>query len=182
MDALLVAHEHHKAVEAGGDSSVGRRAVLERRHKEAERLLRSLPAVARDLENPLLQGGVVDTHRAASELVAVEHKVVEVALHAARVALKRGPVFFLREGEHMVLRLPVALVLVPCEVGEVDYPCEVEFVIRIVEAQVFAELLADCAESRARRLPFLVAHEEKQVVFLRSEPFAYLRLLSREEF
>ena len=55
-------HEHYQAVESRRDSSVRRRAELERLDEEAERLLRALLGVADNLEDALLKGWVVDTH------------------------------------------------------------------------------------------------------------------------
>ena len=62
MDAFLVAHEHYKAVEARGDSSVRRRAELECLYQESERFFCALATVAYDFKDAFLQRRVVDTH------------------------------------------------------------------------------------------------------------------------
>ena len=66
-------------------AGVRRRAVGERLEEEPEPLAGLLAGHAEGLEDPLLQRGVVDTHRAAHHLVAVDHHVVGVGQRRALV-------------------------------------------------------------------------------------------------
>jgi len=106
----------------------------------------------------------------------------KVALYTARVALQSIPVFFLRKSEHVVLSLPFVFVLIPCEIREVDNPCEVEFVGRIVEIQILAQLLSHCSQSDTGCLPFFIAYKEEKVVLFGAKLATDFRLFSGEEF
>jgi hypothetical protein len=68
---------------------VGGRAELQRVEEEAELRPGLLVADAERAEDLRLHVGVVEADRAAADLEAVEHEVVAVAEHLARVALQR---------------------------------------------------------------------------------------------
>src|SRR5690606_2211719 len=75
-NGLRARHHHYQAVEAEGDASVRRTAVLERVEQEAELLLRLLRADAEHAEYRLLHLWTVDADGAAAEFGAVHHHVV----------------------------------------------------------------------------------------------------------
>src|SRR5690606_2374350 len=87
-DVLLAGQDGHQAVDAEGEAAVGRGAVAERRQEEAEAPLRLLLVDAEQVEDPLLQVGLVDPDRAGAELPAVEDEVIGPGPHVHRVRLE----------------------------------------------------------------------------------------------
>lgn len=75
-DGVLAAQEHHQTVEAEGQAAVGWCAGLQGVQQEAEFVLVLLGFHAQGVEDPGLQGLVVDTDAAAADFKAVEHQVV----------------------------------------------------------------------------------------------------------
>ena len=75
---------------------------LQRVEQEAELLARLVVADAERLEHARLHLGIVQTDRAAADLEAVEHEVVAVAEHLARVLLEQVDVLVVRARERVV--------------------------------------------------------------------------------
>ena len=69
-DRLGLRREHRDPVHAEGDAAVGRRAVAEAVEEEAELLPRLLVADADDVEDPLLDGGVVQADGPTGDLIS----------------------------------------------------------------------------------------------------------------
>ena len=91
---------------AVGDAAVRRRAVAQRLEQEAEARLGLLGVDAERGEDLLLHVGVVDTDRAAAELLAVPDDVVGERPRRARVV---GVELAGGRGERVVQRVPAPL-------------------------------------------------------------------------
>src|SRR5690606_41404467 len=66
-------------------------------------------------ENPVLQLEIVNTNRAAAQLVAVEHDVIALRAHAARIALELIKILIMRHRERVMHERPAARILVPVD-------------------------------------------------------------------
>ncbi|MCU5786542.1 hypothetical protein B27N_01545 [Alcanivorax marinus] len=156
-DRVAAGHQHHHAVQAEGQTTVGRRAVFQAVQQEAEFLLRFLVADAQGLEHHPLHLRTVDTDRAAAQLGAVEHHIVSPGQRPFRVALQ----FFrvaLGHGERMVQRVVAAVLLL--EHGEVHHPQRRP--VTLGQAALVADLDAQGAD-RLVDDPGLVGAEEDQI-------------------
>ena len=89
-DAVQSGKEADEAVETVGQTSVGRCTELEGIHEEAELELCLLGGEAQNLENLLLQLGIVDTDAATAHLNTVDDHVVGVGTHAGGVGVEQG--------------------------------------------------------------------------------------------
>jgi hypothetical protein len=126
---------------------------------------------ADDLEDLLLHLGVVQADRAAADLEAVEHQVVAVTEHVARVGLQHLDALVVRAREDVVRRGP-ALVLVALEERRVHDPQEVP----VAAAARLGDEPSSLPRWR-RRLAITVVHarlgaelEEDEVPVLRAAP------------
>src|SRR5471032_267679 len=68
----------------------------------------------------------VDSHAAAADFGSVEHQVVGLRAHLARLALELVPVLVVRRGERMVHRVPAAVFRAVLEQRKVGDPEELE--------------------------------------------------------
>ena len=82
-DAVGATEKRAETVEAEGQTSVRRCSVLEGTHQEAELLLSLLVSEAEGVEHLVLQGAVVDTDGAATDLHTVHHDVVGIGANVA---------------------------------------------------------------------------------------------------
>ena len=128
---------------------MGRRAVLEGVHQEAELFARAFLRESEQLEHGVLQLGVVDTNGAAAQFGAVHHDVVGCGAHLAGVAVQQGNVFGVRRGEGVVHGVVALCLVVPLEEREVDYPKRGEDIL-VAQAEAFAHFEAQFAELLAR--------------------------------
>src|SRR3546814_8310324 len=71
-DVLLAGEDGHQAVDAEGEAAVGRRAVAERLEEEPEAALGLLLVDAEQVEDPLLEGRLMDPDRAGAQLRSEE--------------------------------------------------------------------------------------------------------------
>ena len=109
--------------------------------------------------------GLVDAHRAAADLPAVQHDVVGLGERVRRVGREQVLVAVLRRGERMVARAPGLLLVVEFEHREVDDPQRLPAVLR--EAALVADLRAQRAERVVDDL-LPVGAEEDEVADLRA--------------
>src|SRR5690606_27697456 len=121
-DALLAGHQHDEAIEPESDAAHRRRAVLQRTQQEPELFLRLLAADLEQLEDGRLHRLVVDTDRAAADLVAVEHEVVGTGLQPPRVRPQVGRRAGGGGGERVMQGRPALRGEVALEHREVDDP------------------------------------------------------------
>src|SRR4051812_9813101 len=91
-DRRLARQDGDDTVQPEGDAAVRRRAVLERLEEEAEAELRLLLGNAEPAENPRLERRVVDSDTAAADFRSVQHEIVRLRAHRARLALQLVPV------------------------------------------------------------------------------------------
>src|SRR5215472_18311335 len=84
-DRLTVGEQHGQPVHPDRDPAVGRSSELERVEEEPELRPGLLLADSHRLEDLSLHGRLVNADRAAADLEAVEHHVVAMALHRARI-------------------------------------------------------------------------------------------------
>ena len=105
-----------------------RSAVLKGIHQKSELLLGLFGAETQKLEHAGLKAPVVNPNGSAADFVSVEHNVVGVGPHRARVGFKKGNVFGLGACEGMVHGKPAAGIFVPFQKREVDHPkrCELK--------------------------------------------------------
>src|SRR3954447_17422228 len=118
-DRLDARQQRGEPVPPEGRAGVRRRAVGEGLQEEAEPLPGLLAGHPQRLEHPLLQRGVVDTDRAAHDLVAVDHHVVGVRERRTLVLGEVLPPLGRGRGERVVHERPGA-VLGLLEHREVD--------------------------------------------------------------
>ena len=109
---------------------MGRGAVGQAAQQEAEALLRVLLGDAQQLEDLLLHAAVVDTHRPATELGAVERQVVGTGQRGTGVIGERVDRLGRGGGEGVVQRVPALGVLVPLEHRPVGDPDEAPLPLR----------------------------------------------------
>ena len=123
-DAVGATEERAETVEAEGQTSVRRCAVLEGTHQEAELLLRLLVGEAEGVEHLVLQGAVVDTDGAATDLHTVHHDVVGIGTDVAplRRIVEQGLILGLGCGKGMVHSIIALRLLIPFQEREVDDP------------------------------------------------------------
>ena len=106
----------------------------------------------------------MDADAAAADLPAVEHDVVGLGQHTARVALQLVPVLVARAGEGMMHGLPAFLLVVVLQQREVDHPAEGQQV-RVDQVGALADLQAQVAQA-LRHHARLVGHDQDQVADL----------------
>ena len=123
-DGGTFCHQHDHAVQAEGQSSVGRRAVFKGLHHEAELFLSFFVRKANGFKNGVLHVAAVDTDGAASQFHAVQHHVIGFSVYLARIGLQHGQVFVAGGRKGMVHSYPAFFILVPLEHGEPGHPCE----------------------------------------------------------
>src|SRR5829696_324246 len=179
-DVRLVRKEHHQTVYPWCDPTVGRRAVAEGGEDGSEPPVRLLRSDTDDVEDLLLQVGVMDPHTPRGELSAVGYEVVQLADDLQRVGIEQRQIVFARHGEHVVHRLDAPLVLVPLEEREVRHPAHTENV-RVGEPEAVSEVEPQAAQALEDD-GVLVRDEEQPVAFSGPERFAQsCLLLLREE-
>ena len=149
-------------VDAGRDTAVGRRPILQSREKLVEPGPDLLGCIAQHLEDPLLKVPVVDPDAAAAQLQAIAHQVIAVRDDLARVGLDVLLIACLRHSEGVVHGVPAPFFLARLEQGEVDDPQEVQAALR---DRGSTQVVAHQAQDVAGLAP-LVGHEEKQVADL----------------
>ena len=142
-----------------------RRAELVGIHQEAEALAGFLLGKAEGMEHTILQGGVVDTHRAAAHLNTVQHNVVGHSVAGTGVALHLVQVLGLGQGERMVHGHPAAFLLAVLKQREVHDPQEVELV-GVDQAVLAGDVQADLAQGGAGLDPIGVADQQQHVAGL----------------
>src|SRR5207244_7913222 len=86
-DGFGATDDHDEAVEAEGDSAVGRRAEAQRAQQMAELRLSILRTDPERFEHSFLQLRLVDAHAAAADLNAVQHHVVSFGANLAEFFL-----------------------------------------------------------------------------------------------
>ena len=103
---LRTGKKHAGAIPANRDAAVRRRAELERVEEEAKLLLRLLLGHAEHREHALLDITLVNTDRAATDLIAIAHDVVGPGKRLPRRFLEPVAPLLVRRGERMVDRRP----------------------------------------------------------------------------
>src|SRR3990167_11102395 len=101
-----------------------RRAVGEGLQQETKTFLRRLLAHPQDLENLLLEWGLMNPDAAGAELHAIEHQVIGSRPHLAPITRKQGAVFRMGRGKRVVLGIPSFGVRVPVEERETRHPAK----------------------------------------------------------
>src|SRR5204863_4052256 len=118
----LTAEECRDAVEAEGDPAVGRCAVLQRIHEEAESQSSLIIRDPQQLEDEPLQRLIVYPDAAAADLAAVEHEIVGACACAPLIGFQQMPIALERSGERMMHELVALLLLEPLEHRKVHDP------------------------------------------------------------
>ena len=134
--------------------------VLQRGQQEAEFLFRLVLLDAQQFEDLRLHVLAMDTHRTATDFVAVQHHVVTPRDNAVELAGELFRRVDLRRGEGMVHGIVAAILVVVFEHREVDDPQRRPLALDHVA--VVADLLAQRAERVIDHLG-LVGTEEHQV-------------------
>ncbi len=169
-DRLGSGHQRDEAVQAEGQTTVWRRAVLQGVEQVAKLGLRVFRRDLERSEHLALHISTVDTHRAAAQLPAVEHHVVGLGKALARIGVHEVLVAILGAGEGVVHSCPAVFFLVVLEHGEVHHPqgspTVFEETVLLAEFAV-ADLDAQCTDGVVDDL-FLVGTEEQQVAILRA--------------
>src|SRR5205814_2847728 len=98
-DRFGARHHGHDAVQAEGDATVWRRAVLQRFEQKPELLLRFLRPDRERAEHLRLHFLAVDTHRAPADLRAVQHHGVGLGARRSGIARTEILVAMLGRGE-----------------------------------------------------------------------------------
>ena len=140
---------------------MGRCAVEEGVHEEAELGLGFFRRETEQIEHPGLDGLVVDPDGAATDFDAVDDHVVGVCADRTGVGVDEVEVVGLRRGERVVHRVEAAGVLVPLEEGEVEDPQWAED-LGVAQAQLGTEQEAEFAELLAGAVEF-AAEQEQQI-------------------
>src|SRR6266853_2541109 len=97
-EGFRAGHHGDDAIETEGDTSVRRRAVLQRLEQESELLLRFLRADRKSPEHLGLDLLAVDAHRAPADLRTVHHHVVGLGERRAGIAREQILVAVLGRG------------------------------------------------------------------------------------
>ena len=134
-------------------------------HQEAEALAGLLLGEAEGVEHAVLQGGIIDTHRAAAHLNTVQHDVVGHGMAGTRVALDLVEVLGLGQGERVVHGHPAALLLTVLKQREVHDPQEVELV-GVDQAVLAGDVQTDLTQRGAGLDPVGVADQQQHVAGL----------------
>ena len=100
----LAARMRDDAIETERDAAMRRRPVFERLEEKAEPRARILLADVEEREDPALQSRIVNTDAAAADFAAVQHQVVGLRTHRARLRLELAEVVVVRRRERMVHR------------------------------------------------------------------------------
>lgn len=183
-DGVVPAEQRDDPVEAEGDATVRRRAVVEGVQQEAELRGRLLLGEADRVERPLLHLALVDTDRTAAQLRAVEDQVVGVGQGRARVGVEGGQRLGGRGGERVVHRVPaleLALVVLDrLEHREVDDPEEGP--LRLVDQLAAAADLQAGGAQQLLRGALLAGREEDRVAVLGTAAAARPARCSAERF
>ena len=101
-----------------------RGTVLERLEEEAKAERRLLLADVEQRENTALHRGVMNADTAAADFAAVQHEVVCLRAHVARVGLQFPHVLVMRRGERVMHRVIALLLGIPFQQGKVHNPRE----------------------------------------------------------
>src|SRR5271154_382785 len=86
-EILFPTREHDDPVDPQRHPAVGRGAILERPHEEAEAVLDLLGRHAQHLEDLALQFGFVNADRTRPELPAIENHVIVLRAHLPRIGV-----------------------------------------------------------------------------------------------
>ncbi len=150
-DGVGAAEERAETVEAEGKTGVGRCAVGEGIHKEAELRLCLFVGESQRMEHLVLEGAVVDTDGAAAHLDTVHDDIVGVGADVAPAVrvVEQCLIFRLGSRERMVHGVEALRLVVPFEEREVDNPKRSEH-LRVAETQLVAHLKTQGAELGAR--------------------------------
>ena len=89
-NAVETGKERYPTIETVSQTAMRGRSKLEGIHEEAELELCLLGGEAQNLENLLLQLGIVDTDAATANLDAVDDHVVGIGTHAGGVGVEQG--------------------------------------------------------------------------------------------
>ena len=100
---------------------MGRRTVAERVHHEPEPLPDLLLGKAQGLKHGLLDLPVMDTHRAAAQLHAVQHHVVSLGPNPSRFRQQILYILGIGHGKGMVCGHPAVFLLGELKLGEVRH-------------------------------------------------------------
>src|SRR6266567_132554 len=142
---------HHQPVDARGDATVRRHAVLECVEQMPELGPDPLPVHAQDLEDAFLQLAVMDTHAAAGDLDAVEDAVVRARPDVVRPLVEKAHVLRPRRRERMMAVGELSEVVFLEEIHRVD-PQELPFAVAD-ELAPPRDLLAQESHHRLRLSP-----------------------------
>ncbi len=116
------------------------------------------------VEDLLLGLGIVNSDRASTRFVAVDHQIVGLSAALARIGVEQRDVLRARRRERMVHRTPPLLFLVELEHRELDDPREVHLP-RIVELQFGTQPFPQAIQRLAGHFP-RVGHEQQHVARL----------------
>ena len=125
-DGRFVGQNHGDAVDARGDTTVGRRTKLKGFEHMPKLEQRRFAADAEQVEQFLLHVALVDTNRAAGHFVAVEHQVVGFGADFTRVGIHQAHIAVEWSGEGVMGGVPTIFALVPFQQREVENPGKFE--------------------------------------------------------
>ena len=157
--------QHGQPVEAKGEAGVRGCAVAESVDHKAEAGLNLFRGKAQGLEHALLHLPVVDAHRTAAQLHAVEHRVVSLRPHPRRVAFQVGKVLLVGHGEGVMHGHKAVFFFGKFKLGKVGDEQEVEL-LRVAQIEQVGHAQAELPEHAARHIQFIGA-EQNQIALLR---------------
>jgi hypothetical protein len=163
-DVRFVGQEHDDAVDAGGDSAVGRRAVAEGVDHPGEFGVDDAPWVPGEGEGLVHDLGDVVPDRAGGDFVAVADEVVLVGEDRERVLLFERFEPALRHGKRVVRELDLLGLLVHFVHRVIDDPGEFEDVL-LDEVELLGDFFAHRAEDFGG-LGFVGSAEKKMTFFV----------------
>ena len=181
-DIGRVGKEHHHAVDARGDTAVGRCAKLERIVETAELFLNDFLGIASNLERLLHNVEPVVADSARRKLDAVADNIVLISFDVERSLGVKRLKSALRHREGVVREDDLARLGIFLKEREVDDPAEL---VAVLLANVVRHVVGDVCSDETGKAVALVdigSHEEEAVAWLHLGDFLHLsKLLFGEE-
>ena len=138
-----------------------RNAVFEGGQQESELLLGLLFCKAQHLKHLLLNIILMDTDTAAADLRAVQHDIISLCPHSARIRVDVRKILLLGHGERMMHGLVTAFLLGPLQQREIRDPHK-PVVRRIQQIHLAGQLHTQSAQHCPHHIIF-IGSEQKQV-------------------
>ena len=90
---VRICQQHHEPIESERDTAVGRRSILKGFEEKSEPLLGLLFGYLQEIEHLGLDLRIVNTNRAASDLLTVDHQVIGLGADVGRIGIEFAHVF-----------------------------------------------------------------------------------------